>query len=440
MYQMMSEFGTPFNDAEMNMLPPGANKPHERMMAESGMESQLLPVIIGAAAGLGAGALVGGTVATVAGIGISSAMVGAGIGGLAGAQYSAGRSAAKAAEKQADAQNDYTEASHKYDVELWNMQRDKIYADREHAVKVIETKARNEGTVAAYKDLVNTQRYNYDLQINQRNQDSLDQQYAKSTDVYNRQLTLNERSEKSAIEDEYRSLEELQAEQRYNINDSYVKFLELEGEMRARAMSGRGGLKGKQASYFKLGQEVAAINAALSGAQIGTESALQEISRDRESADLAAEAQRMLDPGTLPAVPQPIATPTAEFEYPRALGEFDFGPQPVRGVYMSPSAASSQVWGNTINGIAGTLTGGITGAIGLAKSDIELKENIEQVGTSPSGLNIYEWNYLYEPNDRYRGVIAQDLLSKGRQDAVAEMDNGYLGVYYDRIDVNMTRV
>ena len=69
-----------------------------------------------------------------------------------------------------------------------------------------------------------------------------------------------------------------------------------------------------------------------------------------------------------------------------------------------------------------------------------MKENIEQVGTSPSGLNIYEWNYLDEPNDRYRGVIAQDLLSNGRQDAVAEMDNGYLGVYYDRIDVNMTRV
>ena len=203
MYQMMNEFGTPFNDAEMNMLPPGANKPHERMMAESGMESQLIPLIAA-----GAGALLGGSAVVAAGLagtGLATAVAlgGAAVGGAMGAQYSAGRAAAKAAEKQADSQNDYTEASHKYDVELWNMQRDKIYADREHAVKVIETKARNEGTAAAYRDLVNTQRYNYDMQIQQRNQDSLDQQYAKSTDVYNRQLTLNERSEKSAIEDEY---------------------------------------------------------------------------------------------------------------------------------------------------------------------------------------------------------------------------------------------
>ena len=68
-----------------------------------------------------------------------------------------------------------------------------------------------------------------------------------------------------------------------------------------------------------------------------------------------------------------------------------------------------------------------------------LKENIEQVGTSPSGLNIYEWNYIGD-SDRYRGVIAQDLLNKGRHDAVTEGDNGYLAVYYDKIDVNMQKV
>ena len=72
-------------------------------------------------------------------------------------------------------------------------------------------------------------------------------------------------------------------------------------------------------------------------------------------------------------------------------------------------------------------------------SDIALKENINQVGVSPSGLNIYEWNYIGE-TDRYRGVIAQDLIAKGRRDVVTEADNGYLAVYYDRIDVNMEHV
>ena len=34
---MMNEFGVPMNDAEMNMLPPGSNKPHQRLIAESGL-------------------------------------------------------------------------------------------------------------------------------------------------------------------------------------------------------------------------------------------------------------------------------------------------------------------------------------------------------------------------------------------------------------------
>ena len=38
---MFNDFGVPMNDAEMNMLPPGQNKPHQKMMAESGVEMNL---------------------------------------------------------------------------------------------------------------------------------------------------------------------------------------------------------------------------------------------------------------------------------------------------------------------------------------------------------------------------------------------------------------
>ena len=84
-------------------------------------------------------------------------------------------------------------------------------------------------------------------------------------------------------------------------------------------------------------------------------SVLKEIVRDEESADLAAYAQKMLDPGVLPTPIVPFKTPMAEFVYPRVLGEFDFGPRPVLGGYMSPSAAANQVWGATISGIAGSM-------------------------------------------------------------------------------------
>ena len=74
--------------------------------------------------------------------------------------------------------------------------------------------------------------------------------------------------------------------------------------------------------------------------------------------------------------------------------------------------------------------------IGLAAlSDIRLKENIDEVGQSPTGYKIYEWNYKSDKNTRYRGAIAQDVV-KINPMAVGIRDN-YLTVDYNKIDVNM---
>ena len=73
---------------------------------------------------------------------------------------------------------------------------------------------------------------------------------------------------------------------------------------------------------------------------------------------------------------------------------------------------------------------------GPMASDIRLKENIVKVGKSPVDFNIYEWNYKSAPNSRYRGVMAQEVL-KVIPEAVTIMKDGFLGVYYDLIDVDM---
>ena len=162
---MMNEFGVPMNDAEMNMMPGSPGRHHlEKELALSGAKGEnFLPVLIGAALGWGGAAVaVGGT--AIAGTALTltaGALAGAAIGG----QYMAGSSAARAARKQADAQNEYTERSNEYDVELWNMQREKILADREQAVQVIQTKARNENAAADYRDATNIQRYVQEVQI-----------------------------------------------------------------------------------------------------------------------------------------------------------------------------------------------------------------------------------------------------------------------------------
>ena len=78
-------------------------------------------------------------------------------------------------------------------------------------------------------------------------------------------------------------------------------------------------------------------------------------------------------------------------------------------------------------------------SLAFAISDIRLKENIEEVGTSPKGHTIYEWNYKTNPHSRYRGAIAQEVAKKDPM-AVDIAPNGMLGIYYDKIDVNMEKI
>lgn len=88
-----------------------------------------------------------------------------------------------------------------------------------------------------------------------------------------------------------------------------------------------------------------------------------------------------------------------------------------------------------------TISFGLNVATGIAAiSDKRVKDNIDRVGTSPKGYGIYEWNYRGEsPDERYRGVIAQDVVKQNPM-AVTILENGLLGVYYDKLDVELEAV
>jgi len=77
----------------------------------------------------------------------------------------------------------------------------------------------------------------------------------------------------------------------------------------------------------------------------------------------------MLDPGVLPMPVQPLPTPRATWQLPRALGEFDFGPQPVLGATYSPAAAAGKAWGSAVQGIAGTVSTDIIDNITYEKGE-----------------------------------------------------------------------
>jgi len=84
----------------------------------------------------------------------------------------------------------------------------------------------------------------------------------------------------------------------------------------------------------------------------------------------------------------------------------------------------------------GALSTGLSiASLFVPASDVRLKEDIEQVGVSPDGHKIYEFNYIGKPT-RYRGAMAQDVVKIDPM-AVAIRSDGYLGVHYNKIDVDM---
>ena len=272
-----------------------------------------------------------------------------------GLQVYGGRKQEQAARGAADTQNAATEAQYQYDLEAWDMAKQSAIAKRNYAVQEIEEKARQEGLIAAHKDAANLRTYNYNLQIRDREQDLNNRMYAKSEDIFYNQLGINADNERSARMDERRQLREIETENRYQKNDAYLEAIEAEGAIRARGQTGRSIDKAKSVAALKASTALSLLDLSLDNATAASQSALQAIGTQRTVQDLNAYASKMLDPGVIPMPITPIKTPQATFLYPRVFEDYDFGPEPIRGAMMSPSAASAQVWGTTISSIAGTV-------------------------------------------------------------------------------------
>lgn len=74
------------------------------------------------------------------------------------------------------------------------------------------------------------------------------------------------------------------------------------------------------------------------------------------------------------------------------------------------------------------------------RSDIRLKNNINKIGISESGLNIYTFSYLSEPGVTYQGVMAQDLIGSEFENAIALNSDGMYMVNYSLLDVEFKKI
>ena len=282
-----------------------------------------------------------------------------------------GNKAANAAHDAAVAQEAAMFKQQQYNLDMWDMKRSQLQAERQEAVDGIMVAARNQGKQRAYTDAINIQKYDLELKIRNQRQAGNEAAFKRSEDIFTKTTDMNSIAAKSAMDSNIRALQEKKDELAYDKVDTYIDMLVAEGRLRARGASGRSASKAVQSTMADYGRQVEMLNATDDSLGRNTRAVLEEIIQDKTSADLTAYANRMLDPGVLPMPIKPMAQPVPEIDLPRVLSEYDFGPLPVQGFSPDPNAASQAVWGQTISNIGKSLGSGLSAYAGtLGSADV----------------------------------------------------------------------
>jgi len=244
---------------------------------------------------------------------LAPTLVTAGVSLLSGSQN---RNAAKSAKNTEEAflQKRYEE----YDLPLWGMQKERLIADRDELIRGIKLKQANEQKLAAFKDKNNLRNYQQQLKISNYQLEQQKRIFDKSERLYGQ--SIQQANEQAAIQ-----MHETKQQFAFQNEDRIIESINKKGELAVKSQAGRSAVKAAQADLYDNGRQVAILTESLISADRNTRSQLKDFYRK-------ADAQRMLRPEAPPEPLKPLETPVADYEMPRALQDFDFGPQPIQGV------------------------------------------------------------------------------------------------------------
>ena len=118
--------------------------------------------------------------------------------------------------------------------------------------------------------------------------------------------------------------------------DNIIESIIKKGELSVKSQAGASSNKAMQSLIADGGRQHAILTESLLSANNNTRMEYKQFLTK-------ADANRMLRPEAPPEPLKPLATPVADYEMPRALQDFDFGPKPIKGVATTqvPSFAST---------------------------------------------------------------------------------------------------
>ena len=243
-----------------------------------------------------------------------------------------GRKSANKAKKKEEAflQKKYDE----YDLPLWNMGKDRLIAQRDEMIRAIELTQKNEKALAEFKDKNNLRNWRHQLKIQEAQHQGQLQLFRRSN--FFADQAIGSAQEQAAME-RFETRQQFAFQNEANIIESIQK----KGELRATSQSGRSAVKAAQSQLADEGRQVAILTENIVSADRSSRMKLRDFV-------LKTDAGRMLRPSKPIAPLKPLETPLAGYELPRALEDFDFGPQPIKGV----STVQVPSWGSVIAGAA----------------------------------------------------------------------------------------
>ena len=173
--------------------------------------------------------------------------------------------------------------------------------------------------------------------------------YNKSEQTYKEQLNFNNMAASVAMESENRWLDERFTEAAFQNQDIIVQQLQAEGEAQL-SQSGNSAGKAVQSVMAQAGRNQAVLAESILSAKKQSAVNIKKIKLDKYGGDLQAEANRMLKPEIMPALPKPIKLPKTKFQNPRKPRK---PPKPIKGATTNAGAISGAVSG--LQGMAGAI-------------------------------------------------------------------------------------
>ena len=293
-------------------------------------------------------------------------------------------------------------------------------SNRAHSNQKAQARRQYEAEQAQFRNQVAANAYKTTFQklmIEQHNKRTTEI-YDKQLEQYREQIGLNSEAALGAYAQEQRVLNEEFAQHMFRKQTMLRELFKIQGNQRA-AGQGNTNKSLERANLInalgEFGMEQHMLDENLRGVKRSYRERLGGIGSQWEHADRDAFAKIAIAPRLM-------------------LPETGAGPQ------LQGPVAPARIKGPGVGSFLTNVSQGIMfgSAVGSLTSDVALKENINHVGKSPSGINIFEYNYVGETT-RHRGAMAQEVLVK-KPEAVVEMDNGYLGINYNMIDVTPTKV